>query len=79
MVALEWQAIKEARDSGVPVVAVANPGSGPGNDADRPSYELGMQALRDSGVEARGADLEFRFTCTRRRETRDGGWGGDRS
>lgn len=52
--AREWQQMKEAREAGVPVVAIANPGSGPGTDGDRSSYEMGMQALCDSGVEVIG-------------------------
>lgn len=43
--------MKEAQEAGIPVVAIANPGSGPGTDGDRSSYEMGMQALCDSGVE----------------------------
>lgn len=45
--------MKDAGDAGVSVVAIANPGSGPGTEADRGPYEKGMQALRDSGVEVR--------------------------
>eukprot|EP00752_Nemacystus_decipiens_P003633 g3348.t2 len=52
--AREWQQMKEAQEAGVPVVAIANPGSGPGTEDDRSSYELGMQALCDSGVEVIG-------------------------
>lgn len=43
--------MKEAREAGVPVVAIANPGSGPGTEGDRSSYEKGMKALHDCGVE----------------------------
>lgn len=43
--------MKDAEESGVPVIAVVNPGSGPGTDLDRPSYSIGMKALRESGVE----------------------------
>lgn len=41
----------DAQQVGVPVVAAVNPGSGPGTEGDRPSYERGMKALRDCGVE----------------------------
>lgn len=47
----EWQMMIDAQQAGVPVVAVVNPGSGPGTEGDRPSYERGMKALRDCGVE----------------------------
>lgn len=50
----EWQMMIDAQKAGVPVVAVANPGSGPGTEGDRPSYERGMKALRDCGVEVIG-------------------------
>lgn len=43
--------MKDAHEGGVPIIAVANPGSGPGTEGDRSSYEKGMQALKDSGVE----------------------------
>lgn len=45
--------MKEASEAGVPVVAIVNPGSGPGTEVDRPSYERGVHALRDSGIEVR--------------------------
>lgn len=45
--------MKDAGDAGVSVVAIANPGSGPGTEGDRGPYSKGMQALRDSGVEVR--------------------------
>lgn len=43
--------MKEAAEAGVSVVAIANPGSGPGTEGDRSSYEKGMEALRNGGVE----------------------------
>ncbi|CBN79566.1 RecName: Full=Spherulin-4; Flags: Precursor [Ectocarpus siliculosus] len=52
--AREWQEMKDAGDAGVSVVAIANPGSGPGTEGDRGPYSKGMQALRDSGVEVIG-------------------------
>eukprot|EP00903_Cladosiphon_okamuranus_P011176 g10547.t1 len=52
--AREWRQMKDAQYAGIPIVAIANPGSGPGTDGDRPSYEMGMQALCDSGVEVIG-------------------------
>lgn len=52
----EWQAMKDAQEAGVDVVAIANPCSGPGTEEDRPSYELGMEALNNSGVEASRED-----------------------
>ncbi len=45
--------MKEASEAGAPLVAIVNPGSGPGTEADRPSYEWGVQALCDSGIEVR--------------------------
>ncbi|CAN0209843.1 unnamed protein product [Scytosiphon promiscuus] len=53
-IAPEWQKMKEASEAGVAVIAIANPGSGPGTEGDRPSYEQGMKALCDSGVEVVG-------------------------
>ncbi|CAM9307211.1 unnamed protein product [Pylaiella littoralis] len=52
--AREWQQMKEAAEAGVSVVAIANPGSGPGTEGDRSSYEKGMEALRNGGVEVIG-------------------------
>lgn len=49
--------MKDAQEAGVDVVAIANPCSGPGTEEDRPSYELGMEALRHSGVEASGEEV----------------------
>lgn len=47
----EWKMVIDAQKAGVPAIAVANPGSGPGTQGDRLSYEKGMGALRDAGVE----------------------------
>ena len=55
----------DAQQAGVPVVAVANPGSGPGTEGDRPSYEKGMKALRDAGVEVRCVSCAGVLCCAR--------------
>ena len=72
----------DTQKAGVPVVAVANPGSGPGTEGDRPSYEKGMKALRDCGIEVRfvrcGASREGGGSGREGERGRGGGGGGER-
>ncbi|CAM9352870.1 unnamed protein product [Discosporangium mesarthrocarpum] len=55
VLAPEWQKLVEASAApGVRVVAVVNPGSGPGLESDRSNYSFGMKALFDAGVQVAG-------------------------